>query len=86
MATKAETIADPNSCLNLATADEQIFVLRANDELAAKAVRYWAQLYYDLKNRWPGEIAKQQIDKHREALVCAQLMDEWRRGTIKEGR
>ena len=42
MVTKRELIDDPNSCLNKAAADEPVFLLRAQDRLAARTVDDWA--------------------------------------------
>lgn len=39
---KRDEIANPNSCLNKAAGDEPVFVLRAQDALAAQLVRDWA--------------------------------------------
>jgi hypothetical protein len=82
MATKAEVIANPNSCLNLAADGEPIFVLRANDELAADMIRIWAALYNNRKNAVQPWTRKQDA-KHRQALEDAWQMDQWRRK--KEG-
>lgn len=46
--TKADLLADPNSCLNKAAADEPLFVLRAQDLIAPAVVRYWADLLQGL--------------------------------------
>ena len=48
--------------------DEPIFVLRAQDMLAAETVRHWVQLA-----RENGV----SVDKLNEACVCAEKMDAW---------
>jgi hypothetical protein len=40
---KCDEIANPNSCLNKARADEWIFVLLGRDESAIVAVRAWIE-------------------------------------------
>lgn len=66
MATKKEELA--TGCLSRVADDEPIFVLRAQDEIAAYVVRYWAGLY--LLER--GEDAK-----FREAMALADAMEAW---------
>ncbi len=39
---RLDELTDPKSCINKASDDEPIFVLRANDPLAAGVVDYWA--------------------------------------------
>lgn len=70
MATKAQTLADPQSCLNRAADDEEIFVLRANDPLAPLTVAEWARLY---------EQRRGATEKSTEAWSCAERMRDWRR-------
>ena len=68
-----------NSCLNQACDDEPIFVLRANDELAPSAVRWWVQRYADAK----GGMTPRQREKCIEALALAGRMEEWKRKNPK---
>lgn len=42
MATKAQVLADPNSCLNKAADDEPIFVFRAQDRLSVGMLQEYA--------------------------------------------
>jgi len=42
---KRDELTNPNSCINKAEDDEPVFVLRANDELAAETVEVWATMY-----------------------------------------
>ena len=48
--------------------DEPIFVLRANDPLAAQLVEVWADL---------AEYSGVELAKCQEAKVCAQEMADW---------
>jgi len=43
MSTKKEILNDPESCFNKAGDDEPLFVLRANDPLAANIVEEWVK-------------------------------------------
>jgi len=73
---KMDEIADPSSCINKAGNDEPIFVLRANDALAAGVVDYWAnqaegtRLHEDYKIKGARELAQEmrrwRTDKKRE--------------------
>lgn len=75
MATKQVECMNPVSCLNSATPDEPIFVLRGNDRNAAATVRMWASLYFAEKD---GEkMNHRQRAKYYEALAAADAMDEW---------
>lgn len=42
--TKAQAIADPNSCWNKAADDEPVFILCGHDINAGAAIRIWAVL------------------------------------------
>lgn len=75
---KNEEIANPLSCLNKAASDEPIFVLRANDHLAADIVREWARRYAESKITDGVDFEKEK-KKYHEALNAADLMDGWRR-------
>ena len=57
-----------DSCYDKAGEDEPIFVLRAQDALASRVVRYWASLARD--HNCPGE-------KVDEALNLADDIDRW---------
>lgn len=41
---KSRELADPNSCLNRAKDEEQLFVLLGRDRAAPFAIRSWCQL------------------------------------------
>lgn len=76
---KQQIINDPNSCLNRAADDEPVFVLRANDPLAANLIRLWVQAYVNDKAvTQEGEPTQTQIDKANDALSVAGQMDQWR--------
>jgi hypothetical protein len=66
--TKAEELANPDSCLNKAADDEPIFVLRGRDALAAEVVRFWATIAQD--NNVPA-------GKVLDALTLADQMELW---------
>lgn len=85
-----EEIARIDSCLNRAKDDEPIFVLRANDELAAGIVRSWASTYYYSKRRENaneenprGFLTHAQQKKYDEALRLADAMEAYRPGATK---
>lgn len=65
---KRDEIASPNSCLNKAADDEPVFVLRAQDELAAETVRMWAAA---------ASANGAAHDKVEEALSLASEMEQW---------
>ncbi|MFN3624416.1 MAG: hypothetical protein ACK4TP_10175 [Hyphomicrobium sp.] len=65
---KRDEISNPNSCLNKAADDEPVFVLRAQDELAAAVVTDWAIL---AQKRGVSE------QKVKEALELADAMKAW---------
>lgn len=81
MASKRNTIADPNSCLNKASDAEPLFVLRANDELAPLVVRDWAYRYYASKGKM---ITNNQLKKYNEAMNCAAFMEHWKENHQEE--
>lgn len=68
---KAQLLLDPKSCLNKASADEPVFVLRANDPAAPQAVRLWADMAEGGSLHSPEKIA--------EARKVADTMDAWQR-------
>jgi hypothetical protein len=86
MALKRDELINPEGCLNRAANDEPIFVLRANDELAASVVRVWAQYYYARKVALHGDLTTKQRKKYDEALQLAQQMDDWRRSEIRAAK
>lgn len=80
---KDKEVEDVNSCLNSAYADEPIFVLRANDELAPAIVREWAQRYLMLKTKErPHTLDVRQTAKMHDALCLAKAMEAWREKKI----
>lgn len=66
---KADEITDPNSCLNKATDDEPVFVLRAHDPLADAIVERWIDAC---------EFVGIHLDKLDDARALAESMREWR--------
>jgi hypothetical protein len=76
---KRDELANPNSCLNKAADNEPIFVLRANDDIAAYVVREWAYRYYQDKRSNPGGVTDPQKAKFDEALELADTMERWQR-------
>lgn len=75
---KHKELADPNSCLNRAANDEPVFVLRANDPLAPKIVRRWADEYDRSKRlQQSGTLTEPQVRKLHEARRLADDMEEW---------
>lgn len=81
MSLKRDEIANPNSCLNKAADDEPIFVLRANDPVAASIVRAWAVEYTEEKLDQSTDcvLTNAQLAKAQEARGLANQMDAWRR-------
>lgn len=73
---KRDEIANPNSCLNRASGDEPIFVLRANDESAPVAVLQWARAYA-LRKLEEHDFGTTQARKYAEALDLAAEMSVW---------
>lgn len=65
MGTKRELIDDPNSPLNHAADDEEVFLIRAQDMLSEQAVSYWAFL------AWANGAEEAKV---REAQACARRM------------
>lgn len=78
MATKAQELANPQGCLALASDDEPIFVLRANDVLASKMVDEWAAEYVFTKSVTGTVMTEKQKAKYREAVELADQMRLWR--------
>lgn len=71
---KKDELLEPSSCLNRASAEEPIFVLRANDPLAAQTVRLWAAM----------STGRSSEEKVAQALQEAERMEEWNRAQPKE--
>lgn len=69
MSTKAQNLADPNSCWNKAADDEPVFVLRAKDSAAPAVVRHWVDITRDLHEN----------TKRGLALGVANAMEAWRK-------
>lgn len=68
MSTKAQNLADPNSCWNKAADDEPVFVLRAKDPAAPGVVRHWVDITRDLHDN----------TKRQLATGVASQMEAWR--------
>ena len=66
-------LADASSCLNKAEADEPLFVLRANDPVAAQCVRLWKAMAFGIHEE----------EKLHEADDLARQMDGWRESRPK---
>lgn len=75
---RSKEIQSQSSCLNKASDDEPIFVLRANDELAPDIVMKWAFAYRAAKIEGSGEMTQHQMDKYEEAIELAGLMRKWK--------
>jgi hypothetical protein len=73
---KIDEITTPDSCINKAENDEPVFVLRANDPLAAGTVDYWA-------NQAEGTNIHE-VYKINTARELAQEMRRWRAEKKKE--
>ena len=58
-----------SSCLNRATSDEPLFVLRANDPQAPMTIRHWATM----------SEGQHEPHKIKEARQCADEMEEFYR-------
>lgn len=69
MALKADELANRNSCLNKAKADEPIFVLRAQDMCADFAVERWAEA--------ASATLGADHPKIKEAMALAEQMRAW---------
>lgn len=53
--TKAENLADPNSCWNKARDDEHVFVLLERDAATPGTIRDWVRRRWDLRKNEPGD-------------------------------
>lgn len=67
---KVDEISNPTSCLNKASDDEPLFVLRAHDRLAPATVRDWA-------HRAKGLGVRQ--EKVNDAMEAALQMEIWQK-------
>lgn len=79
MATKFQNFMDPNSCWNKAKETEPVFILRANDRIAADIILFWAQRYImekGARNGWSGMTEDQQ-SKYKEALKVVEEFKLW---------
>lgn len=65
---KQRTLLDLSSCLNKASHDEPLFVLRAKDPLAPLAIIHWVTMNQE----------RQSPEKLAEALKVAEEMEQWR--------
>lgn len=85
---KREEVSNLNSCLNRAHDDEPVFVLRANDPIAAHVVEYWASAYVISKqdHGTDGLLTTEQHAKMLEARSSAAAMREWKRNNTMQRR
>lgn len=70
MSTRAENIAQPDSCLNKAEDDEPVFILRAKDLLATRAIGAWITAAHQ---------NGMHVDKIESAHAVIDAMHAWRR-------
>ena len=79
---KQQELTNPNSYINRAAQDEPVFVLCANDPLAAVAVREWARNYIVIQRQTHGTLLCEPGTKYKnkfdEAMGIADQMDTWR--------
>lgn len=66
--TKTAVLLDRESCLNKAAYDEPLFILRANDPVAAQIIRLWAA----------AAVGSHESGKLDHALNVADAFDAWR--------
>ncbi len=71
---KKNELRNPNSCLNKASADEPVFVLRAKDPMAAQTIRHWVTMSAD----------NQPPEKLGDAQKAAAEFDAWTAKQPKE--
>lgn len=64
-------------CLGRAAANEPVFVLRGQDELAGLTVRTWAGMVMAHAKQFNGARRRKMEAKAKEALRTADLMDRW---------
>lgn len=70
---KSQELLYQNSCLNKAQAHEPVFVLRANDPVAAQTIRHWATMSANVHCE----------DKIEGAMQIANDFDGWLAGQPK---
>lgn len=71
MATKAELIADPNSCWNQAADDAPVFVMIPTDSTAPETIRSWAGRLVRTS------LASSSAAKAMDALEVAEHFEKW---------
>ena len=71
---KKNELRNPASCLNKASCDEPVFVLRAKDPLAPMAIRHWVTMS-------EGNHSKEKLE---EAMQLACEMEEWNKMNIPQ--
>lgn len=76
---KRDELANPYSCINRASDDEPVFVLRAHDIDAPSIVRKWAKYYARRKEALGGVMTETQREKYKEALALAKQMEAWQK-------
>ena len=66
-------------CYDKIGPNEPFFVLRANDSAASITVRNWADSYFRHHTLISptGALPMKAAEKYREALACAEAMEEW---------
>lgn len=69
---KTFELSNPASCLNKASFNEPLFVLRAKDPNAAQTIRLWAAM----------SVNTHEPSKIDEALKLAHDMEDWRTQNI----
>ena len=72
MGTK-ENPSEKFNCYKEAADDEPIFVLRAEDPLAARLVDLWVEV-----REMEGKQSPTQLERHAEARSCAVAMRKWK--------
>lgn len=80
MATKTNELAALSrgeGCLGRSQDDEFVFILCARDPDAPAAVKEWASRY-KARHRYNGTFDERRQVKYREAIDCANQMEEWR--------
>ena len=75
---KSDELLTPTSCLNKASDEEPLFVLRANDPSAPGTVRSWASYYFNRK-KMAGQWDDKTQNKYYEAMALADQMKKWKK-------
>lgn len=81
---KKDELENPQSCLNKASADEPIFVLRAQDIFASDTILAWADRYrrtHAPAGVWRSERHRQ---KHNEAIDIVEQFERWRERKVPD--